>query len=256
MLGKVIASGPDRASARTALVAALDETAILGLTTNVGFLRALAASPEFRDATIDTAWLDRHEVPAPDAGIARIGVAWVMALLADEAPAGPFRPDGWRLGAGPAPFLAPVDRSVRVDRTRGEVDGHAVRELSAANHVLVLEVDGRRERVVANVQPHLLEAVHQGQRFVFEPADPTADRGPDAGSGVLVAPMPGTVLAVDVAPGESVEEGQRLGVLEAMKMELALTAPFAGRIAHVGAGVNDQVRLGHVLFEVEENPDG
>ena len=61
MLGKVIVHGPDREAARRALVAALDDTAILGLTTNVGFLRILAASDEFRDATIDTAWLDHAD---------------------------------------------------------------------------------------------------------------------------------------------------------------------------------------------------
>jgi acetyl-CoA/propionyl-CoA carboxylase, biotin carboxylase, biotin carboxyl carrier protein len=255
MLGKVIAHGPDREAARAALVAALDETAILGLTTNVGFLRALAASEEFRDATIDTAWLDHHEVPAPAPDVARLGVAWVSALLAETGPPDPFRPDGWRLGAEPAPFLVQLDRPVRVDRARGTVDGHSVRQLSAADHVLVLEVDGRRERLVVNVQPHVLEAVHHGQRFVFEPVDASADRGPDAGGGILVAPMPGTVLAVDVAEGDTVAEGQRLGVLEAMKMELALTAPFAGTVATVGATTGDQVRLGHVLFEVEENPD-
>ena len=66
MLGKVIAHGPDREAARRALVAALDETVVLGLTTNTGFLRALVASDEFRAAAIDTAWLDHHEVPAPD----------------------------------------------------------------------------------------------------------------------------------------------------------------------------------------------
>jgi acetyl/propionyl-CoA carboxylase alpha subunit len=256
MLGKVIASGPDRESARAALVAALDATAILGLTTNVGFLRALTASEEFRDATIDTAWLDHHEVRAPDAEVARIGVAWVRAMLAEAPSDDPFGSDGWRLAADPAPFLAPLDRSVAVDRVRGEVDGHQVRQLSAADHVLVLDVDGHRERMVVNVQPHILEAVHHGQRFVFEPPDPTSDRATDAGGGTLLAPMPGTVLAVDVAAGDTVAPGQRLGVLEAMKMELALTAPFAGRVANVGAGVGDQVRLGHVLFEVEENPDG
>ena len=68
----------------------------------------------------------------------------------------------------------------------------------------------------------MLEAVHQGQRFVFERPDPFAEHGPQAGDGSLTAPMPGTVLAVDVAVGDQVEEGQRLGVIEAMKMELAL----------------------------------
>src|SRR5690606_5771344 len=65
MLGKVVVHGPDRESARLGLVAALDRTAILGLTTNTGFLRALVASEEFRDAEIDTAWLDRVTLDAP-----------------------------------------------------------------------------------------------------------------------------------------------------------------------------------------------
>ena len=85
----------------------------------------------------------------------------------------------------------------------------------AANHTLELEVDGVRTRVVVNVQRSVLEAVHQGQRFVFERPDPFAEHGPQAGDGSLLAPMPGTVLAVDVTVGDVVEEGQRLGVIEA-----------------------------------------
>jgi len=251
MLGKVIAHGPDRESARQALVAALDETAILGLTTNVGFLRALADSAEFRDATIDTAWLDHHTVAAPSADLARIGVAWVMALLAPSSANDPFGSDGWRSAGEPAPFLAQLDRTVRVDRVHGRVDDHVVAEISAANHVLELEVDGVRHRITANVQPTVLEAVHAGQRFVFERPDPFAEHGAAAGDGSLLAPMPGTVLAVDVAVGDEVTEGQRLGVIEAMKMELVLKAPYAGRVGHVGAAAGDQVQLKQLLFSVE-----
>ncbi|WP_246004782.1 acetyl/propionyl/methylcrotonyl-CoA carboxylase subunit alpha [Nocardioides marmorisolisilvae] len=251
MLGKVIARGPDRESARRALVAALDETAILGLTTNVGFLRALAASDEFRDATIDTAWLDHHEVPAPDADVARIGVAWVMALLAPSNPSDPFSADGWRSAGAASPFLARLDRTVAVDRVAGTADGRRVVELSAENHVLELEVDGVRHRITANVQRGVLEAVHQGQRFVFERPDPFAEHGPAEGDGSLLSPMPGTVLAVDVTVGDQVEEGQRLGVIEAMKMELVLKAPFAGTVSQVGAATGDQVQLKQLLFSVE-----
>ncbi|MGY2877010.1 acetyl-CoA/propionyl-CoA carboxylase, biotin carboxylase, biotin carboxyl carrier protein [Marmoricola sp. URHA0025 HA25] len=251
MLGKVIVHGPDRESARRALVAALDDTAILGLTTNVGYLRELVASAAFRDAAIDTAWLDRTTLEPPSADRARIFVAWVVAMLADTGPRHPFQADGWRSGADPAPVHVQLDVPVLVDRARGRVGDHEVREVSADQHLLVLMVDGRRDQAVVNVQPHVLEVVHEGQRFVFERPDVFGDHGPAAGDGTLLAPMPGTVLAVDVAVGDTVVEGQRLGVLEAMKMELALKAPFDGTVTGVGAATGDQVQLKQLLFEVE-----
>jgi 3-methylcrotonyl-CoA carboxylase alpha subunit/acetyl-CoA/propionyl-CoA carboxylase biotin carboxyl carrier protein len=256
MLGKVIAHGPDREAARQRLLEALDATGILGLTTNTGFLRALVARDEFRDATIDTSWLDHAAVDAPEPDIARIAVAWVSAMLGQSDDPHPFQADGWRGGSDAAPYVVELDHPVRVDRARGRVDDHDVRQVSAEDHVLVLEVDGRREVAVVNVQPDVLEAAHHGQRFVFERPDPFGDHGPAAGDGTLLAPMPGSLLAVDVAEGDQVAAGDRLGVLEAMKMEVALTAPFAGRVTQVGAGVGDQVSLKQLLFEVEEAPGG
>ncbi len=124
MLGKVVVHGPDRESARRAMLAALDDTAVLGLTTNVGFLRALVASDEFRDATIDTAWLDTATVDEPAPDVARIFAAWTQAMLvADETgPGDPFHGDGFRLGGQPAPQFVELDRVVRVDRAAGLVD--------------------------------------------------------------------------------------------------------------------------------------
>ncbi|MCW2737116.1 biotin carboxylase N-terminal domain-containing protein [Nocardioides sp.] len=265
MLGKVIARGADREAARAGLVAALDETAILGITTNTGFLRALAASDEFRDAAIDTAWLDDHEVPAPDPDLARIFGAWTEVLL-DTMPGsrqggtGPWRSDGWRMGADPAPDTVVLgDDLVVVDRHLGRVthDGrdHDVRLVSAADHTVHLLVDGRAEHAVLDVQRDLVEVVHRGQRWTWERPDPFGDHGVAAGDGTLLAPMPGTVLAVNVEPAQVVAEGETLGVMEAMKMELALKAPFAGTVTTVGAAVGDLVTLGATLFVVEALDD-
>ncbi|HEY1133033.1 MAG TPA: biotin carboxylase N-terminal domain-containing protein [Nocardioides sp.] len=251
MLGKVIVHGPDRESARRALVDALDRTAILGLTTNTGFLRALVAGDEFRDATIDTAWLDRHEVPQPADDLPRVFVAWVSAMLAAFEDSGhPFQSDGWRSGADPAPTIVELDRPVVVDRYAGRVDDVPVRQVSAANHVLTLEVDGALRSAVVNVQPHVAEVVHRGQRFVFERPDVFGDHALDLGDGAITAPMPGTVLDVRVADGDRVEAGQVLVVLEAMKMELAMKAPFDGTVSGLAASTGAQVALGHTLLEV------
>ena len=115
MLGKVIAHGPDREAARRALVEALDATGILGLTTNTGFLRALVASDEFRQATIDTAWLDTAEVEPPARDVPRVFAAWIQALLV--AVAGHRAPvPGRRLAAGR--YAVPDGRRARRDRAR------------------------------------------------------------------------------------------------------------------------------------------
>ncbi|CAN5683540.1 biotin carboxylase N-terminal domain-containing protein [soil metagenome] len=251
MLGKVIAHGPDRESARRALVEALDDTAFMGLTTNAGFLRVLVASDEFRDATIDTAWLDHADIEEPSADTARVIAAWTQAMV-DTMPTGPdhpFRADGWRLAGDPAPVVVELDRTVLVDRSRGTVDGVTVTEMSAEMHVMVMSIDGHREQALVNVDAHSVEVTHRGQRRVFTRPDVFADPTAHVGDGTITAPMPGTVLSVAARDGQQVAEGDVLGVMEAMKMELSLKAPFAGTVAvHVSDG--EQVALGAPLFVV------
>jgi 3-methylcrotonyl-CoA carboxylase alpha subunit/acetyl-CoA/propionyl-CoA carboxylase biotin carboxyl carrier protein len=253
MLGKVIAHGHDRESARLALLEALDDTAFMGLTTNAGFLRVLVASDEFRDATIDTAWLDHAEVVEPSPDTARTIAAWTQAMV-DTMSTGddhPFRGDGWRVAGDPAPVVVELDRTVLVDRAAGTVDGIPVSQISAEQHLMVVTLDGRREQALVDVGPHAVEVTHRGQRRVFTRPDVFADPTAHVGDGTLTAPMPGTVLSVGVVHGQHVEAGDVLGVMEAMKMELSLAAPFAGTVdVHVGDG--EQVALGATLFVVTE----
>jgi acetyl/propionyl-CoA carboxylase alpha subunit len=240
MLAKVIAHGPDRESAREALVEALDRTAVLGLTTNTGFLRALAASDEFRDATIDTAWLDRHPLPAPDDADARALAGLLLRTALDAEPRGPWQPDGFRLGGPPGP-LTEHGRDL-------SATGWFAHPRSAEGLQQVSSMTNGRGYVLRG--RHGTEVMLRGQRFVLDEPDPWG-KDASAADGALTAPMPGTVLDVRVAEGDAVDDGQVLGVLEAMKMELTLKAPFAGIVATVGAVTGRQVALGDTLFVVE-----
>ena len=263
MLGKVIVHGSTREAARRALVTALDDTAILGLTTNLGFLRGLAASDAFRDCEIDTAWLDTHPdaIRPEGAQTAIVLAAWALASARHGDPTHPFgTADGWRLSGPAAPTT--VELVVDGEQALFKVDpagsvigrGHTwrVHPIASDAGVLRLEVDDLVHEAAVRITPHRVDVAHVGNTFSFERPDAFA---PGAGlatsDGTVVAPMPGTVLSVAAAVGDVVQEGQVLGVMEAMKMELALKAPVAGTVTSVGAGTGDQVALGATLFVVE-----
>lgn len=123
--------------------------------------------------------------------------------------------------------------------------------MSATGAALEVRVDGIRHRAMVEVGAHTVEVALRGQRHLFERPDPFGDHAVHLGDGAITAPMPGSVLAVDVAAGDQVRAGDRLGLLEAMKMELALTAPFDGVVSAVNVAPGDQVALGAPLFSVE-----
>jgi 3-methylcrotonyl-CoA carboxylase alpha subunit/acetyl-CoA/propionyl-CoA carboxylase biotin carboxyl carrier protein len=259
LLGKVIAHGATREAARAALVAALDDTAVFGVTTNLGFLRRLAASDEFRDAAIDTGWLDRNPgaFPPEQPERALIAAAWSRATAEERDPAHPWAAgDGWRLGAPPAPVHVELEtggerRAVRVDVAAGTVDAHAVRHVGSDPGRLRLAIDGALEEFHVEPGAHAVTVGHRGEAHVFRrPAAFEHDAAATADGSVL-APMPGTVLSVAAAAGAPVRAGDALVVIEAMKMELSLTAPFDGAVASLHVAPGDQVKLGQVLAEVE-----
>jgi 3-methylcrotonyl-CoA carboxylase alpha subunit/acetyl-CoA/propionyl-CoA carboxylase biotin carboxyl carrier protein len=269
MLAKVIARGPSREAARRALLSALDGSAIFGLTSNLGFLRALVASEEFARAKVDTGWLDRNPgaYTAVEALPAAYGAAWARAAAAPADSGNPFASvDAWRLGGPPAAVRVEFERGserivLAVDRAAGTVsDGErevTVRALHEDAERLLLEIDGVRQEFHVELRPDAVHVVHEGSLLEFREPLGRADRSQAISDGGLLAPMPGSVLRVSACAGEAVTQGQVLLILEAMKMELALTAPFDGTVEEITVGEGDQVTARQLLARVtEDHADG
>ena len=242
MLAKVIAHGPDRAAALDRLQQALDETVVLGLTTNLRFLRWLVREPAVRTGEIRIDSLERIWPPDDWAQRAALPDAAWQAAAAALAPNGWL--GGWRLNASPRVRLEADD----VDRTVTVGPGMAVRADGS-----VIEVP---EVVIADGTAHV-DVAGRSIAVRLAPA-PDVDRAAraaasHAGSGPMeiVAPMPGSILAVHASVGQQVEPADPIATLEAMKMEHAVPTPIAGRIAELRARPGDQVARGDVLAIVE-----
>ena len=264
MLGKVIVHGSTREAARRALITALDDTAIIGLTTNLGFLRGLAASDAFRDCAIDTAYLDSHPdaIRPEGAETASVLAAWALATHQQQADTNnPFgTADGWRLSGPAAP--TPAELIIGGERVLFKVDPAGsvstdhqhwkVHPIASDEGMLRLEVDDLVHEAAVRIGRHRVDVAHMGNTFSFDRPDAFGPGGSSAAAdGTVTAPMPGTVLNVTAEVGQSVDEGEVLGVMEAMKMELSLKAPMAGKVTTVAAKAGDQVALGATLFVVE-----
>jgi acetyl-CoA/propionyl-CoA carboxylase biotin carboxyl carrier protein len=237
MLAKVIAHGANRDQALDRLTAALDETVVLGLTTNLRFLRWLVRQPAVRDGQMRIDSLGR--IWPPDDWPSRTRIPDAAWRAAGRALAGNGWLGGWRLN-GPARVRLASDgeeRTAEVDRAASGDDGPAVVLVGDTAHV---DVAGLSVPVRLAPAPDVDRAAraagaHQGAGGPVE----------------IVAPMPGAILAVHAKVGGAVDAGDPIATLEAMKMEHAVTASVAGRVAELRARPGDQVARGDVLAVVE-----
>jgi acetyl-CoA/propionyl-CoA carboxylase, biotin carboxylase, biotin carboxyl carrier protein len=269
MLAKLTSHAPNRQRARNVLVAALDDTAIFGVGTNLGFLRELLASDQFGQARISTDWLDTNPgvFGRRSGSYALLAAAWYKTSAPDKTSADPFdQRDSWRLGATPAPIpleliFEDTTHHLMVNRSDGSITDAAqtvnVRTVHAKRDRLTLELDGIREVFHIEAGRELTSVIHRGALFRFRDAELLVTAPDASGSdGVLVAPMPGTVVEVNTEHGQTVQMGQTLVVIEAMKMELSISAPFDGVVAKKNVTSGQQVPLGHLLLEVEADAPG
>ncbi|WP_331445604.1 acetyl/propionyl/methylcrotonyl-CoA carboxylase subunit alpha [Streptomyces xanthochromogenes] len=252
MLSKVIAYGPDRATALRKLRAALADTVTLGVPTNAGFLRRLLAHPAVVAGELDTGLVEREAdslVPdgVPDAVYAAAAAVRLDALrpVPAEGWTDPFSvPSGWRIGGEPAPLAfplriaglepvahpAPAAATVTADRVTVELDG-ITHTFHRAGSWLGRDGDSW------NVLDHdAVEAALSGRSH--------------GGADTLAAPMPGTVTVVKVAVGDQVDAGQSLLVVEAMKMEHVISAPHAGTVTELDVTPGSTVAMDQVLAVV------
>ncbi len=237
MLAKLIAWGETREEARQRLLAMLAETSVGGLRTNLAFLRRILGHPAFAAAELDTGFIARHQddlLPAPQALPEHFWQAAAEAWLQsepghrrDDDPHSPWsRNDGWR--------SALARESDLMLRCRDERRCVRLRHASPSQYRLdgddlVSRVDGVTRRSAALRRGRQLFLEWEGELLAIEAVDPIAEaEAAHALQGGLSAPMNGSIVRVLVEPGQTVEAGATLVVLEAMKMEHSIRAPTPG----------------------------
>jgi 3-methylcrotonyl-CoA carboxylase alpha subunit len=270
MIAKLIVWGEDRAQALARLDAALRDTHIVGLHTNVAFLRRCAATASFTNADLDTGLIERERAALFDQpGLPlRVSAAAVVAhTLAVEGSTQGSDPwsarDGWRLfGAATRRFdleaggthhevlLSRHHRGGMTLTVEGEATEFAVQSSDAETHELFLGTERLRVKTYAQGERVAVFAP-QGSAVLTE-VDLIAHAGDGpAEGGRLTAPMPGKLVAFLAKAGDSVAKGQPLAVLEAMKMEHTISAPRDGTVAELLFAVGDQVSDGAELLKLE-----
>jgi acetyl-CoA/propionyl-CoA carboxylase biotin carboxyl carrier protein len=274
MLSKVIAYGTDRDEALLRLDQALAHTAVLGVQTNIEFLRFLLADERVRAGDLDTALLDERVVdfeplPAPDDVLAAAGLyrQWALARHAE----GDLwaAPTGWRVGGVVAPVRTALSTPLRTETVSvwglpeaarvqigtGEIVSASV-QIEADQ--LSVTLDGlRRDYRWAEAGRHLWIADERGTWHLREAEEQQIHRAAGEQRAEILSPMPGNVIAVQAESGAEVAEGDVVVVVEAMKMEHSLPAPISGRV-EVLVSVGQQVTVDQVLARLvpdEESKD-
>lgn len=268
MLSKVIAYGDNREQALERLDEALSQTAVLGVQTNVEFLRFLLADERVRAGDLDTALLDERLAdfaprPVPDDVLAAGGLfrQWALARRAGGNPWA--APSGWRIGGGTAPVRTEMQtplrneavsvwgppEAARVQVGDGEIDCASAQVMPDRMHATIAGL--RREYRWAEADRHLWIADERGTWHLREAEQHKIHRAVGERQAEVISPMPGNVIAVQVTSGDEVSEGDVVVVVEAMKMEHALSAPVSGYVEML-VSVGDQVKVDQVLARIKD----
>ena len=250
MIAKVISHGPDRAAAFERLSAALAKTAVAGPRTNLAFLRKLVDLPAVREGGFDTGLIDREIETLTGGAVSDETVALAVSMLsAPEAEERRYHPQGWFDPWSVCDaFQLSGDREVGL---RVTVDGEE-REVRRRWHNGVPVTPEGATGEVVRIENGVV-ALEGGRAVKVALADSLLRAAEDEGGHASVsAPMHGKVIAMLTQEGAEVVRGERLFIVEAMKMEHAVIAPRDGRVERVSAAEGDQVEEGAVIVVLEE----
>jgi 3-methylcrotonyl-CoA carboxylase alpha subunit len=256
MLGKLIAWGENREQARLRLLAMLDDTLVGGVKTNLAFLHRILAHPAFAACELDTGFIPRHQqqllpVPGelPDDFWQLAADAWVQSespvQRADDSHSPWAARSGWRAGGA-----AEIELHLSCQGENRKVRARDQTRLQGEE--LLAEIDGTRQRLRAIRKGETLYLQWHGELHAITRFDPiAAAEASHAQHGGLSAPINGSIVRVLVEPGQAVEAGTALVVLEAMKMEHSIRAPEAGTVKALYCREGEMVSEGAVLVELE-----
>ena len=279
MIAKLIVWGEDRAQALARMAAALRATHIVGLHTNVAFLRRVLGTHAFSTADLDTALIEREHAPlfeapplAPELAAAGVAAHRLAAEAALEDADPWSRRDGWRLQGGAQRRLdlqlagATAGSQQALDAELHRLhDGATVLQLgrgaAAQRHVFAarctapdtfdVQLGSQRHTLSVYAKNESYAVFAAGGMALLTQTDPLAHAGEHAGEGGrLTAPMPGKVVSFLAKAGDAVKRGQPLAVMEAMKMEHTISAPRDGVVQELLYGVGDQVAEGGELLRL------
>jgi len=272
MLAKLIVWGRDREQALARMSDALAHYQVVGLHTNIAFLKRLVESEPFSTADLDTGLIERHHgalFPAPRAaGVDELALAAVGLLAGETRRAAPGAADpwgqlsGWRSSGALQRTLEFADLGHPVALTVGyEKDGWSLSHLGVRAQVTLVQqdgddyairVDGRLVRGTVVFDGDVAHVFSGGKHSVLPYNDPMAHAGQsEAEAGRLTAPMPGKIVAILVGAGDHVQKGAPLLIMEAMKMEHTIAAPRDGVVQDLLYAVGDQVQEGAQLLAFE-----
>ena len=274
LIAKLIVHGSDRNQAIARMQRALLDYQVLGLQTNIAFLSKLVSTASFGDAEFDTGFIDQHreELFAEDASSRERAVLIAATALIPGVPRtrtpefetqSPWAlKNSWRMNAPASHRLRFKDDSADYQLSVSRLDRGWQLELGEDRYIvdarwlesnrLQLELDGERIIVPLIISRDSIALCLLGREWKFDLH--AAGQGEDesaAAQGKLVAPMPGSIIALQVAVGDTVQRGDLLMILEAMKMEHSIVASTEATVSEIFFAVGDQVEEGDQLLSLE-----